>query len=83
MALVVGAKQLMARLTQKDRYRPTEMTRRKTPDGTGLLDKLPQRDASAAHGDEAANKKYMEFLLRVPTIWPIDLAVECKGTRPV
>ena len=59
MALVVGAAQLKARLTQKTACRPTEMTRRKMPNATGLLEQLPVRDPSAPAGEQAANKKYM------------------------
>ena len=47
MAIIAAATQLKARLQAKGQLRPHKMIRKKLPDGTGLLEDLPQRARGA------------------------------------
>ena len=57
MLLATSAAALKAKLTEKTRWRPTKMVRRKFPDGSEALASMPRR-AAAPVGDEEATSEY-------------------------
>ena len=69
MALVAGNAQLKARLQDKGRLRPYKMVRKKLPDGSGLLDKLPERMPGAGPDDHAADDAYCKAIQRVSNVF--------------
>ena len=50
MALVATAATLKAKLTEKGKLRPHDMTRKKMPDGAAFVEELPRRAPRAAEG---------------------------------
>ena len=64
--LAVGAMaRRRAKLTEKAKLRPHNTMRKKLPDGTDLLDKVPARDAAAKEGDARAESRYCEAIDKV------------------
>ena len=67
MVLIAEAQQLKAKLMLKGKFRPEKMVRKKMPDGSGMLAKLPERRKDDGLDAAAADKEYCdEFLLVVP-----------------
>lgn len=64
--LAVGAMaRRRAKLTEKAKLRPHNTMRKKLPDGTDLLEKVPARDAAAKEGDARAESRYCEAIDKV------------------
>ena len=56
MLLATSAAALKAKLTEKTRWRPMRMVRRKFPDGSEALASMPRRAAAPVAGEEATSE---------------------------
>ena len=69
MALVAGQAQLRAKLQTKGKLRPYNVVRKKLPDGSGMLEELPERAPGASPNDEAADAAYCKAIQRVSNVF--------------
>ena len=69
MALVAGQAQLKAKLQAKGKLRPYSVVRKKLPDGSGMLEELPERAPGASPNDEAADAAYCKSIQRVSNVF--------------
>ena len=69
MALVAGQAQLRAKLQTKGKLRPYNVVRKKLPDGSGMLEELPERAPGASPNDEAADAAYCKSIQRVSNVF--------------
>ena len=60
MALVAGQAQLKAKMQAKGKLRPYYVVRKKLPDGSGMLEELPERAPGASPNDEAAGRGVLQ-----------------------
>ena len=65
MLLAAATANLKGKLSEKMRWRPTQMVMKKMPDGTAELSELPRRKADAVEGDEVADAEYCQAVARV------------------
>ena len=65
MLLAAATANLKGKLSEKMRWRPTQMVMKKMPDGTAELSELPRRKADAVEGDKVADDEYCQAVARV------------------
>ena len=68
MLLATSAAALKAKLTEKTRWRPMRMVRRKFPDGSEALASMPRR-AAAPVADEEATSEYCRAIDKVSAVF--------------
>ena len=69
MLLTASSAALKAKLTEKSRWRPTKMVRRKMPDGHEQLANLPTLRVGAAPGDPDAVAEYSAAVDKVSAVF--------------
>ena len=69
MVLIAEAQQLKAKLLLKGKFRPEKMVRKKMPDGSGMLAKVPERRKDDGGDAAAADKEYCDAIDKVAAIF--------------
>ena len=69
MVLIAEAQQLKAKLMLKGKFRPEKMVRKKMPDGSGMLAKLPERRKDDGLDAAAADKEYCDAIDKVAAVF--------------
>ena len=69
MVLIAEAQQLKAKLMLKGKFRPEKMVRKKMPDGSGMLAKLPERRKDNCLDAAAADKEYCDAIDKVAAVF--------------
>ena len=64
-----GAAELKAKLMLKGKFRPEKMVRKKMPDGSGMLAKLPERRKDNGLDAAAADKEYCDAIDKVAAVF--------------
>ena len=70
MVRVAEAQQLKAKLMLKGKFRPEKMIRKKMPDGSGMIAKMPRRRRDQGGGDAAAaDKEYCNAINKISSVF--------------